>query len=126
MLSTPLVRHTLRDESVTRGLGDMEARMLVEWLADRAERIAETCANEPAAWAEVRSRCRQARVISSFVRLWSMPESRGSAMQLAGAERLPWPLPAGDMEPNELMGEILTWIDRRDEIGAILPVRRAA
>ena len=76
MLSTPLVRHTLRDESVTRGLGDMEARMLVEWLADRAERIAETCANEPAAWAEVRSRCRQARVIGSFVRLWSMPESR--------------------------------------------------
>ena len=125
MLSTPLVRHTLRDESVTRGLGDMEARMLVEWLADRAERIAETCANEPAAWAEVRSRCRQARVIGSFVRLWSSPESRGSAMQLASAERVPWPLPAGDLEPSELMGEILTWIDRRDMIGAESSFRRA-
>jgi hypothetical protein len=100
--------------------------MLVEWLADRAERIAETCANELAAWAEVRSRCRQARVIGSFVRLWTTPESRGSALQLAGAERLPWPLPAGDVEPIELMGEILTWIDRLDEIGANLPVHRAA
>ena len=40
MHSTPLVRHVLRDESVTRGLGDIEARMLVEWLADRAEQTA--------------------------------------------------------------------------------------
>jgi hypothetical protein len=126
MLSTPLVRHTLRDESVTRGLGDMEARMLVEWLADRAERIADTCANEPAAWADVRSMCRQARVIGCFVRLWSIPESRGSAMQLVGAERLPWPLPAGDIDPGELMADILAWIDRRDEITVDSPVRRAA
>jgi len=126
MLSTPLVRHTLRDESVTRGLGDMEARILVEWLADRAEQIAETCANEQDAWAKVRSRCRQARVIGSFVRLWSTPESRGAAMQLAGAERLPWPLPTGDMEPSELMGEILTWIDRRDMIGSESLARMAA
>ena len=35
MQSTPLVRHILRDEAVTRGLGDVEARMVVEWLADR-------------------------------------------------------------------------------------------
>lgn len=126
MLSTPLVRHTLRDESVTRGLGDMEARMLVEWLTDRAERIADASANEPDAWAEVRSRCRQARVIGSFVRLWSTPESRGAAIQLAGAERLPWPLPAGELEPSELMGEILAWIDRHDQIAAASLVRRAA
>jgi hypothetical protein len=126
MLSTPLVRHTLRDESVTRGLGDMEARMLVEWLADRAEGIAETCANEPAAWAEVRSRCRQARVIGTFVRLWSTPESRGSAMQLAGAERVPWPLPVGEIEPSELMEGILAWKDRQDEIAAHSMARRTA
>ena len=29
-----LIRHVLRDEALTRGLGDIEARMLAEWVAD--------------------------------------------------------------------------------------------
>jgi hypothetical protein len=125
MLSTPLVRHILRDEAVTRGLGDIEARMIVEWLADRAEQAAITMPSEAAAWARVRETCRRARVIATFVRLWAAG-SRGAALQLAGAERLHWPLPAGDVDPGELMESILAWVDRQDEIVADSLARLAA
>jgi hypothetical protein len=125
MQSMPLVRHILRDEAVTRGLGDVEARMIVEWLADRAEQAAITLPTEAAAWAVVRAQCRRARVIATFVRLWASGQ-RGPALQLAGAERLHWPLPAGDVDPGELMEGILAWVDRQDEIVADSMTRRAA
>ena len=125
MPSNPLIRHVLRDEGVTRGLGDVEARMIVEWLADRAEQAAVTVPTEAAAWAVVRQACRRARVIATFVRLWSAG-SHGAALQLAGAERLHWPLPAGDVDPGELMEGILAWVDRQDEIVADSLARRVA
>src|SRR5204862_326594 len=37
MLSRSLVNLIVRDEGLVRGLGDPEARILVEWLVDRAE-----------------------------------------------------------------------------------------
>lgn len=126
MQSTPLVRYILRDEAVTRGLGDVEAQMIVQWLAGRAEQIAVTSANEETAWARVRQVCRRARTIAAFVRLWSTPGMRGAALQLVGAERLHWPLPAGNFDPGELMEGILEWNDRRDEIVADSVARRAA
>ena len=125
MQSTPLVRHILRDEAVTRGLGDVEARMIVEWLADRAEQVAVTSPTDAHAWAAVRGHCRRARVIAAFVRLWGA-RNHGAALQLAGAERLNWPLPAGDVDPGELMERILAWVDRQDEIVADSLARRAA
>jgi hypothetical protein len=126
MQSTPLLRHILRDEAVTRGLGDVEARMIVEWLAERTEQLALETADEAAAWTDVRELCRRARVIACFVRLWGHPGSRGSAAQLAAAERMFWPLPAGDADPGELMEGILAWVDRRDELVAESLSRRAA
>jgi hypothetical protein len=126
MHSTPLVRHILRDEAVTRGLGDVEARMIVEWLADRAERVAVEVPTEAAGWAAVRAMCRRARGIACFVRLWADPTSRGPAAQLAAAEQMPWPLPAGDADPGEVMSAILAWTDRRDEITSRTLRRRAA
>src|SRR5438477_8828461 len=98
MQSTPLVRYILRDEAVTRGLGDVEAQMLVKWLADRAEQIAVTALDESMAWACVRQVCRRARTIAAFVRLWSAPGTRGAALQLIAAERLFWPLPVGAVD----------------------------
>jgi ribosomal protein S12 methylthiotransferase accessory factor YcaO len=126
MQSTQLVRHILRDEAVTRGLGDVEARMIVEWLADRTEQVAQAAATEAAAWDQVRDLCRRARVIACFVRLWAVPGSRGAAVQLAAAERTNWPLPTGDTDPGELMEGILAWTDRQDEIVADSLARRAA
>ena len=103
MHSTPLVRHILRDEAITRGLGDVEARMLVDWLTDRAERIADEVPTDAAGWAAVRAMCRRARAVACFVRLWTDPASRGSAAQLAAAAPRPWPLPGGDAAPGEVM-----------------------
>jgi hypothetical protein len=103
----------------------VEAQMIVEWLAERAEQAAITSRTEFDAWAQVRGHCRRARVIAAFVRLWSAG-NRGSALQLAGAERLYWPLPAGDVDAGELMERILAWVDRQDEIVADSTARRAA
>ena len=126
MQSLPLVRHILRDEAVTRGLGDMEAQMIVEWLADRAEQVADEVATDEAGWVAVRDLCRRARTIACFVRLWGAEESRGAAMQLAATEKLFWPLPAGTVEAGELMEGILAWVDRQDEIRAESFARRVA
>ena len=126
MQSTPLVRHILRDEAVTRGLGDVEAQMIVGWLANRAEQIAFTASNDSEAWENVRQVCRRARTVAGFVRLWTMPGMRGAALQLVGAERLHWPLPSGDVDPGELMEGILEWIDLQDEIISDSRARRAA
>src|SRR5947207_2362141 len=45
-----MVRSVLRDEALTRGLGDIEARMLMEWLANWTELLADAARNEDDAW----------------------------------------------------------------------------
>lgn len=105
----PILRQVLRDEALTRGLGDIEARMLVEWVADWTELLAEAARNEEDAWSCVHRLCRRGRAISRFVQLWEKPESRGAASQLAAAERFSWPLPQAGMEAPDLMHHILTW-----------------
>jgi hypothetical protein len=103
----PLLQLVLGDEGLTRGLGDAEARVLVEWLVERAEGLA---ADTPAQAAdEVRRLCRRGRAIARFVALWGRPRGRGPATQLAASERFSWPLPGGDADPCELMQSILHW-----------------
>jgi hypothetical protein len=104
-----LVRSVLLDEALTRGLGDIEARMLVEWLADWTELLASAARNEDDAWDCVDRLCRRGRAIGRFVQLWSDPFDRGAAIQLAASERFDWPLPSSDMDPGDLMYHILTW-----------------
>lgn len=113
MLAKRLMRHVLQDEALTRGLGDAEARVLIEWLVDWAELLAEDAPSEEDAWKGIRLLCRRCRGISRFILLWLEPETRGSAAQLVGSERFHWPLPAEDEDPAELMARILTWEDRQ-------------
>ncbi|WP_171472044.1 hypothetical protein [Frigoriglobus tundricola] len=111
-MATPcdaLIRHVLRDEALTRGLGDIEARMLVEWLADWTELLADASRTEDDAWSCVNRLCRRGRAIGRFVQLWADPFDRGAAIQLAASERFDWPLPCSDMDPGDLMHHILTW-----------------
>jgi hypothetical protein len=105
----PLLRHVLRDEGLTRGLGDIEARMLVEWVTDWTELLAEAARSEDDAWSCVRRLCRRGRAISRFVQLWNEPKGQGAATQLAAAERFAWPLPSAGMDAPDLMHHILTW-----------------
>lgn len=112
MQSMPLLRHIFNEESLTRGLGDGEAKVLVEWLAEWAELLAAESDSEDEAWDGLRKICRRARGISRFVLLWSEYSSRGAAVQLAGVERFSWPLPIEDEDPADLMERILAWEDR--------------
>jgi len=100
MLTKEQINPILADDALTRGLGDPEARMLVEWLVEEADR---RTADE----GQVRSLCRWGRAVSRFVQLWCYAESHGAAIQLAASERFEWPLPATWVEPCELMEEIL-------------------
>jgi hypothetical protein len=103
MLTKDLLTPILGDEALTRGLGDAEARMLIEWLVEQAEQCAD--AGDPPA--KVRQLCRWGRAVCRFVYLWCHAGLAGPAIQLAASERFEWPLPATWMEPCELMEQIL-------------------
>ena len=109
MRARPLLSHILTDDALTRGLGDEEARILVEWLVERAEHLAEDSPTESAAWAELQRLSRRARAIRRFVILWCHQQACGAATQLAAAERFAWPLPTSAADPCELMLGILHW-----------------
>jgi hypothetical protein len=107
MVANPLLNHILSDERLTRGLGDAEARVLVEWLVEQAEELTRT---DSAAEADraVRWLCRRGRAVARFVRLWCLEGARGAAGQLAAAERFAWPLPDAEVDPCELMQTIVS------------------
>jgi hypothetical protein len=110
MTALPLLRHVLRDEALTRRLGDAEARVLVEWLVEHAERLARA-APEAVAEREVRRLCRRGRGIARFVSLWCLERDHGGAAQLAASEGFPWPLPPPDVGPCRLMQDVLVYED---------------
>jgi hypothetical protein len=112
MIAKRLLSHILTDEALTRGLADPEARMLVEWLVDRAEGLSAAGCAEDGVPEPVGQLCRRARAISRFVGLWCHGGARGAALQLACAERFTWPLPTAAVDPCELMESILTWESR--------------
>ncbi len=95
------------NEALTRGLADPEARMLIEWLVEQAERLASTDPSQEALAAEVARLCRRARALARFVGLWCYEGGRRAACQLAAVERFAWELPSRAMDPCELMQEIL-------------------
>jgi hypothetical protein len=107
MSAISLLHPILDDDALTRGLGDAEARILVEGLVEQAEYLAET---GPPDWAvaEVRRLCRRGRAVARFVSLWCQGEC-GAAGQLAAAERFSWPLPDAAVDPCELMQAIIAW-----------------
>ncbi len=115
-----LLHFILSDESLTRGLGDAEARVLIEWLVERAEHLARV--NAPGAPAEVRRLCRRARAVARFVALWC-GGGRAGACQLAAVERFDWPLPGPCVDPCELMQFVVAWEQRRLQLA---PLARAA
>lgn len=112
MVDRPFLRPILDDESLTRGLGDEEARVLVEWLVDRAENLAASSLANTVRINCLNALCRRCKTIGRFVHLWSEGEY-GSAVQLAGAENAAWPLPTGPLLPVDLMGQILHSEEKR-------------
>lgn len=104
-----LIRGIARDESLTRGLGDEEARMLVEWVVDWAELLSDAARTDDDAARLVNRLTRRGRAIGRFVQLWCQPKHRPAATQLAASERFTWPLPNEHVAPPDLMEHILNW-----------------
>ncbi len=105
-----LIRGIARNDALTRGLGDIEARMLVDWVVDWAELLTEAARSEQDAETLVNRLCRRGRAIGRFVQLWCDPKERAAATQLAAAERFSWPLPTKKrIDPPDLMEHILNW-----------------
>jgi hypothetical protein len=113
MQARQLLSQILEDDALTRGLRDPEARVLVEWLVERAEAVAAVVPSAPTALARVAKLRRRGRSISRFVALWCHLGEPGAAGQLATAERLNWPLPDGDVDPCDLMQTILAWEEQQ-------------
>ena len=107
MLPKSVLTPILDNDALTRGLGDAEARMLVEWLVDQADRHAVLTGDEACVAREVERLCRWARGIGRFVYLWCYREMHGPAIQLAASERFDWTLPTTWVDPCELMEHIL-------------------
>lgn len=108
VMTDPLIRGVLRDETFTRGLDDIEARMLVEWVVNWAELFGDAAQTEPEARSLLERLVRRGRSIARFVSLWCEPRSRGAALQLAGTERFTWALPsANSRDPADVMQYIL-------------------
>ncbi len=101
-----LVAHILNDDALTYRLGDAEARVLIEWLVEQAERLAVT---SPPGVAEqaVRRLCRRGRTLACFVSLWCRDNARAGAVQFAACAGLSRALPTGAVDPCELMQELL-------------------
>jgi hypothetical protein len=107
MLAKPVWSQIVDDEALTRGLGDPEARMLVEWLVERAEGLADDGVPTEEIEAIVQGWCRRMRAVVRFVRLWCHEGARAAAIQLAAVERFAWPLPTTGLDPCELMQQVL-------------------
>jgi hypothetical protein len=111
MFGEPMYRGIVNDEALTRGLGDVEARMLVEWLVDWADLLEETIPDREDADRRVVQLKKKARAIGKFVVLWSDGHTKAGAMQLAATERFQFPFPPEDYEADEAMAQILRWED---------------
>lgn len=106
------VSRILDDEGLTKDLNDPEARMLVEWLVERAEKIANEVDDEEAGWQRVDALCKRARLIRRFLILWCERQDHAAAAQFVASERLNWSLPASDsVDPCEVLQGILRWHD---------------
>ncbi len=99
----------LADEQITRGLGDAEARVLVEWFVDQTEMDEQADSVAPEFHANVDRLVRRSRAIARFVELWCYRQLPGAATQLAASEGFTWPLPIPEIDPYELMTFIVAW-----------------
>src|SRR5262249_80185 len=100
MLARAQLNRVLNDDSLTHSLGDEEASILIEWLADAADRVPP----DPPDLAEshVAALCRRGRVLARVVRLWCYEGQQGAASQLAVCEGLTQALPSGPTAPYDL------------------------
>ena len=109
MLARSHLEQILGDESLTRGLRDSEARLLVEWLVEQAESFDED--SRDTLWVDrhIKQLCHRARALRRFIELWFGATGRAAACQLVAVERWEWPMPDTEADPYEALYNILAW-----------------
>lgn len=103
-----LLKPVLESDNLVRGLGDLEARILIDWLAERAEELVGSV-EESKAIRAMGLLCRRAKGIVRFVRLWCKEKEYGAAQQFAALEQFTWPWPTAKISARNLMRQILEW-----------------
>jgi hypothetical protein len=106
MLARSFLDPILSDDRLTDPLGDAEARLLIEFLVDEAERL-EGLEPDDALRAEVARLCRRGRVMTRVVRLWCHDRQRGAATQLAASEGMAEALPSRPVDGCGLMERLI-------------------
>jgi hypothetical protein len=120
MRYSAFVQRVLRDDGLTRGLHDPEARLLVEWLVEQAELLSGARTEEDRGIAQLEGLYRRCRGIGRFVELWCHQRDLCGAAQLAAAENFAWPLPAPfEADACDLMNRLLVC-----EGGVMCPANR--
>lgn len=114
MQISPMLRPILDDDSFARNLGDAEARLLFEWVYERADRLVRGGGADPATPTRIARLHRRGRAIAQFVYLWCECRDRGAAGQLASAERFNWPMPTPKVDACVLIERILRFEDRSE------------
>lgn len=104
MVAENCIHQVMRDDRITYGLADPEARVLIEWLVSKAETIPDTNL-EPEDQVYAWELCyRRAKVLRQFVSLWCYRGRPEAAIQLAASEGMADYLPAASVEePVDIM-----------------------
>jgi hypothetical protein len=105
MLARAFLDPILFDDRLTASLGDAEARLLVEFLVDQAERL-EGLRPDEAVHRAVARLCLRGRVLGRVVRLWHDHECM-AATQLAASEGLAEALPNRRVDGCRLMERLI-------------------
>ena len=105
MLARAFLDPILFDDRLTAALGDAEARLLVEFLVDQAERL-EGLQPDEAVHQAVARLCKRGRVLGRVVRLWS-DQQCVAATQLAACEGLAEALPTRRLDGCRLMERLI-------------------
>ncbi|MBL8822991.1 MAG: hypothetical protein JNJ77_10420 [Planctomycetia bacterium] len=104
MMTTECIQRVMHDERITYGLADPEARVLVEWLVNKAESIPESDLREEDMQCAWELCYRRAKVLRQVVSLWCYRGRPEAAIQLAASEGMSEFLPDASVEePVDIM-----------------------
>jgi len=108
MLVDACIDQVMADSRLTYGLEDPEARLLVEWLVEKAEHLPESGLREDELNTAWQVYYRRAKVLRKCVQLWCYRGRPEAAIQLAASEGLAEFLPNSAVEEGvEVMSALM-------------------
>lgn len=112
MDAEPLLERILDDESVRGDLDDEAAMLLLDWLAARVRKLADTTSSEAAARKEVDALARRGRAISRLVVTWCSKAERSKLDEIQRQAGVAWSLP--DPAQRESVAVLRSILEQED------------